>query len=323
MGEASRLVVDTAYQGNHGIGRYAAEVVRRLDPGWRPLAEGRTSRWVARAALASGAVLYSPGFRAGPSKARQVLTIHDLTHVRRPERGRGVINDSYYRLVVRRAIRRAGHVITVSETSARDIDEWIDDPHVQVHNARNGCSPAFTVDGPRADLSRPYLLFVGNFKSHKNPALAFQAASAMTDHLLVVVSTDVTAAAAMAKAYGVADRMRVRTDIDDEGLAALYRGADVLVFPSVWEGFGLPVLEAMSCGTKVVYCSSARAVDELCEGTQFAVSDPTDGDECVARIEQALSAGFAAPASLDAYSWDSVAVRVREVLRAVRGADHE
>lgn len=308
-----------------GILRYAREVIPRLNIQWtafdRPFRPTRPIDVInpSRAWLPSSALLYSPGYSAGIAKCTQLLTIHDLTHLRKQDsRLRGYLNHAYYEGVVKPAVRRARHVLTVSDTSANEIRNWLNDESVTVHNAGIGCSSAFTREGPARKFDRPYFLYVGNFKTHKNPDPLFAAMASFHDHLLVVVSTDVAAARALAVRYGFVERLKIQTKVSDAALAALYRGSDALVFPSLWEGFGLPVLEALMTGTKVIYSNTAASVSDLCHGGQFAVEDATAAGEFRSQMALAIDSPFAFPADLTQFRWETVASRVGSLIRHVQ-----
>jgi glycosyltransferase involved in cell wall biosynthesis len=273
-----------------------------------------------RIRLPRSALLYSPGYSAGFSMCTQLLTIHDLTHLRVQDSRLQYLTRAYYEGVVKPAVRRTRHVLTVSETSANEIRNWLKDDGVTVHNAGNGCSTAFTHEGPAHTFDRPYFLYVGNFKAHKNPAPLFEAMASLRDHLLVVVAADadVATARALAGEYGVADRLEIRTAVSDEALAALYRGSEALVFPSRWEGFGFPVLEALMAGTKVVYYRGASSVSELCQGGQFAVGDAADAREFRSQMALAIDSPFTCPTDPTQYRWETVASRVESLIRQLQ-----
>ncbi|AGB21349.1 glycosyltransferase [Mycobacterium sp. JS623] len=327
---ASPVYVDTREAGahirygvNHGIARYAREVIPRLTIQWvafdRPFRPSTPMDALNpnRARLPSSALLYSPGYSAGLARCTQLLTIHDLTHLRTQDSRLSHVTRVYYEGVVKPAVRRARHVLTVSETSADEIRNWLDDDSVTVHNAGIGCSSAYTREGPASTFDRPYFLYVGNFKPHKNPRPLFEAMTSFQDHLLVVVSADADVAAvrALAGQYGLNDRLRIRTAVSDEALAALYRGSDALVFPSVWEGFGLPVLEALMTGTKVVYFSGAASVSEICQHGQFAVENSSDAREFSSQMALAIDSSFTCPTDLTQFRWETVAAKVESLIR--------
>lgn len=322
-----RLVIDERYRDSSGIGRYAREVVPRLGLPHASLTSDTvptSKRDVLnreRLSLRRGDLLYSPGFAAGPTRAEQVVTVHDLLHISHPRGGVAALHRVYYERVLRPAITRSGHVITVSPTSALALREWLPGS-VEVHDCGNATSEAFTADGPAADADRPFVLFVGNLKPHKRPELALDAIARTPGIDLVMVTSDRAATLALAAAHGVRDRVRVVSGIDDAELAALYRAATVLLFTSSWEGFGMPVLESMRCGTPVI------CAQECSSAADIAIHDPasvvidagatTDdwADAIVARIDHP-SRSQADEAWLASQSWEAVASRVSVVLRDV------
>jgi glycosyltransferase involved in cell wall biosynthesis len=273
-----------------------------------------------RARLPRSALLYSPGYSAGVARCTQLLTIHDLTHLRTQNSRLQNLTRAYYEGVVKPAVRRARHVLTVSDTSANEIRNWLKDDGVTVHNAGIGVSSPFMHEGPACTFDRPYFLYVGNFKAHKNPGPLFEAMASFHDHLLVVVAADadVAAARALAEQYGFIERLKIRTAVSDETLAALYRGSDALVFPSRWEGVGLPVLEALMTGTKVVYYSAAASVAEICQGGQFAVEDATDAGEFRSQMALAIDSPFTCLTDRTQFRWETVASNVESLIRHVQ-----
>ncbi|MCK0173775.1 glycosyltransferase family 1 protein [Mycolicibacterium sp. F2034L] len=316
------LYIDNRYRGNHGIARYAAAVVANIDINWTPLAgkyrPGSPLDVVDyhRMRLPRDSVLYNPGYTAGPTRAKQLLTIHDLTHLR-VEGERGQLNRLYYNRIVKPAITKAGHVLTVSETTAGELRKWLGHG-IEVHNAGNGCSDIFGINHGAERLDRPYFLFVGNFKPHKNPEPLFKAMRKFPEHQLVVVSADRKSASTLASRYGIEDRIQVRAGISDVELSRLYRGAEALIFPSIWEGFGLPVVEALKSETKVVYSSVAESVADICDGTQYPVEDAMCSDALTAAMETAIGSVFKAPANLPSYSWADVSEKVEAVINLLR-----
>jgi len=329
----SPVYVDTREAGahkrygiNHGIARYAREIIPRLTIQWtafdRPFRPSTPMDALnpKRARLPRSALLYSPGYSAGVARCTQLLTIHDLTHLRARDSRLRYLTRAYYDGVVKPAVRRAGHVLTVSETSANEIRNWLNDERVTVHNTAIGCSSAFVRDGPSCTFDRPYFLYVGNFKEHKNPGPLFEAMASFHDHLLVVVSapSDVATARALAEQYRLTDRLKIQTAVSDEALAALYRGSEALVFPSLWEGFGLPVLEALMTGTKVVYYSAAASVSEICQKGQFAVENSTDAREFRDQMALAIDTPFSCPTDLTRFRWETAAASVEALIRQIQ-----
>lgn len=316
------LYVDHRFGGPHGIGRYATEVYARLDRPWLDLpVEGDPTSPMALFGRgwhqpSSSDLIYSPGFGTGRSRARQLLTVHDLIHLQVRAPGlKGAAHRLYYERAVKPAIKRMGHVFTVSETSAAAIDAWLGVEHgVSIHVTNNGCSADFVAEGPKESLSRPFALFVGGSKAHKNAEVALAALARVDDLDLVAITSEADWFADAARRHGLGDRVRTRHGLTDVELASYYRGSVCLLYPSLVEGFGLPVLEALRCDTKVVYSATAASVAEICGGTQFAVDDPHDPRVMAEVLDTCVRSEFKRPDHLERYDWDNVAAVVNGVL---------
>ena len=318
------IYLDDRRTGNHGIARFAREVLARL-PGQVPDLARLPVRGSATTPLdcvrpgrlrpTARDVILSPGPNAGISRAVQLVTLHDLIHLHDGSRLRSL----YYERVLRPTIRRAGRVLTVSDASRDAIEDWLgaQATGVAVEVVGNGCSPAFTPEGEAEAFERPTLTLVSNAKAHKNVEVVFRALARCADLGMVVVGPSLEAMSALSARSGVADRVEVRRDVSDAELARLYRGSAALLMPSAREGFGLPVLEAMSCGTRPVHWAGCGPVAEIAAGAGIVVADATDDGEWAEAMEKAA---VASPLRLpDAwarrYDWDRVGERVVRVLR--------
>ncbi|MGF6822455.1 glycosyltransferase involved in cell wall biosynthesis [Microbacterium sp. ZKA21] len=320
----TRVLVDDRYRGTHGIGRYAAEVLPRLTVPWQDLGLDGTPfrptdafRSVPSAA-APDAVVYSPGYGALVRARRQLLTLHDLIQLQAPGLSRWKFA-AYYAGPVRRVVRRAGVVLTVSETSARALREWVEDDAVEIVNAGNGCSDAF-FPGDAADAADPYLLFVGNGRAHKNLDTVLDALGSARDVRLVAVvpAGEITELSARATQRGVGARVRWVSGVDDEQLAGLYRGAAATVMPSMLEGFGLPALESIRCGVPVLYWAGCEAVAEIVGERGWAVSSPDDAHEWADALTGAVSSARRVDPP-EGYDWGRTARIVSETISRMLG----
>jgi glycosyltransferase involved in cell wall biosynthesis len=175
---------------------------------------------------------------------KSVVTLHDLHFERDPEM-MGLLDRLTFKAVVPRAARRADHVLAVSERTKADAVELYGLAPDTITVTPHGVDPAF---GPGDEAAGSYVLFVGAVQARKDPlaALALARAAGLP---LVVAGPD--------KEPALAQRLRdegadVRGWVSKAELAELYRGAAALVLPSRFEGFGVPVLEAMASGTPVV-----------------------------------------------------------------------
>ena len=242
------------------------------------------------------------------------MTVHDLIHLQDGSR----LKTLYYERVVAPRILRAGRVLTVSETSRAAIATWLGRRagQVEIDVVGNGCSAAFTSSGrPSRSSGRPSRWSATRRPTRTSgscsprwPAARISPWSSWARH------PDMRRLAVEA---GVTERVDVRTGVTDHQLARLYRGADALIMPSREEGFGLPVLEAMSCGTRVVHWAHCAAVAEIAADTGVAVDAATDAGEWAVGMEKAVAerGPLRVPPSWAArYDWDTVGGRVRQAI---------
>jgi glycosyltransferase involved in cell wall biosynthesis len=229
--------------------------------------------WYPRLRAPAGTdLLHCPTFR-GPFRAGGplVVTVHDLAVLRRP----GWFNRwtaAYSRFAVPRVVAAATRLIAVSEFTKRELVALLDVPPERISVVPNAVEDVFVPDGPRAEGD--YTLAVGTLEPRKNLA---RIARAVDGELRVVGA---------AGWGGVEPPPNVTWlgQVGDEQLAALYRGARCLVYASLYEGFGIPVLEALACGCPVV-TSSGSAMAEL--APDAALVDPEDVESIRAGIERA------------------------------------
>jgi glycosyltransferase involved in cell wall biosynthesis len=238
---------------------------------------------------------------------RSVVTLHDLSF-ESDSTAMGRLDRLVFRTFVPRAARRANHVLVVSERTRRDVEQRYGIEPAKVTVTPNGVDPSFTPDG----AGDGYVLFVGAIQRRKDPLAALTAARAVGLPLVV---------AGPEKEPGLARELRaggadLRGYVSKEELAGLYRGAAALVLPSRFEGFGLPVLEAMACGTPVVAAPEPALREVAGEAAVYAENG--DFGAAVARAiaeRERLSAAGLARARL--FSWEETARRTVAVYRQV------
>ena len=176
-----------------------------------------------------------------------IVTVHDLSFEREPELF-GLKDRLVFRRAVPAAVRRAARVLTVSERTKRDLIELYGIAPDRIVVTPNGIDPAFHPSASDTGSRDPYVLSVGAIQARKNQVAALEAATAAGLPLVVVGPEKDAALAEELRGRGA----RLEGYVEAERLAELYRGAACLVQASRFEGFGLPVLEAMASGTPVV-----------------------------------------------------------------------
>ncbi|MDQ5858144.1 MAG: glycosyltransferase family 4 protein [Acidobacteriota bacterium] len=271
-----------------------------------------------------------------PLRCRAVVTIHDIIHLLYPEFLPNRAALIYARVMIRRALARADRIITVSYNSKRDLVDYFGIAPSRVEVIYNGVSPRFRPDVPEEDrrrvaekygLPRPYLLFLGGEKPHKNAQNVVRAFAEARrrrpdlPHALVLAGPMPGKTAhidALIAALDVGRSIVRPRRIADEDLPALFAGADVLLYPTLYEGFGLPVVEAMACGTPVL-TSSTSALQEIAGGYAYLV-DPLDVDAIARGIvllatDSRVRSDFVLLGRKRArdFSWDKAAERTLEV----------
>ena len=218
-----------------------------------------------------------------------VVTIHDLSFERHPEL-MGRRDRLVFRTMVPRSVRRAARVLAVSEWTKRDLVDYYDFPEDKVVVTPNGVDPVFTPIGERRE-DGPYALFVGTLQPRKDPLAALEAVALLKDGLrLILVGPDKgleAEARRLASELGLNGRVEFAGHVEKQQLAELYRGAACFVFPSRYEGFGLPVVEAMASGTPVVAAASG-SIPEVA-GDAAVLVEPGDPVALAGGIERALA----------------------------------
>jgi glycosyltransferase involved in cell wall biosynthesis len=229
----------------------------------------------------------------------RVVTIHDMVPFVHPETHARLTNALFKRYIPR-TLPFVDRIVTVSEASGRDISRFYRVPPARVLAVPNGVSPRF---GPRSaaeiaavaeryGVSPPYLLAVGALQARKNLETLFEAFARLRadglSHRLVVVGRKMWKSEGIFQrldALGLGEAVTLTGYVADHDLPALYAGAACFVFPSLYEGFGLPPLEAMACGTPVVVADTSslpEVVDEA--GVLVRPRDVAGFEAAIARV---------------------------------------
>jgi len=210
----------------------------------------------------------------------------------------------------------------VSEYSKREISAWAQVSEEKIVNVGNGVGHPFTLEGPRHDPGYLYLLYVGSHKPHKNLSRLLKAygiSGVSREVKLVMTGKASSSLRSQIREARLEGRVEFIESANNGELACLYRGALAFVFPSLYEGFGLPPLEAMACGIPVL-TSNVCSLPEVV-GDAGVLADPLDVEAiadgmCRLVGDDDLRADLRRKGLLRAkeFSWASVANRTQRVL---------
>jgi glycosyltransferase involved in cell wall biosynthesis len=298
-------------------------------------------------------VFHAPDFALPPVfQARTLLTIHDLSFLTHPETVHSHVR-RYLQAAVPRSVARADHVLAVSEHTRRDLMSWLGVPAERVSVVYHGVDQRFyRVTEPdhlaavraRYALPRRFILHVGTLQPRKNLVRLIEAYAALigeggaSEGQRRLADEPPALVLAGGKGWLCGDifeavrRLRLEGQVhfpgfvDEADLPALYSLAELFVYPSLYEGFGLPVLEAMACGTPVV-CSNAASLPEVA-GEAALLVPPGDAGRLVAAMHFALTdtgvrARLVAAGLTQArrFTWEEAARRTVEVYRWLAGVE--
>ena len=248
-------------------------------------------------------LFHAPHYTLPPIRpCRGIVTIHDVTHLRFPEYLRHPAMYYYAKGMMWAAAKSAKAVLTVSECSKQDIIRYLGVPPDKIEVIYNGLTPMPPTQKRRDDLAaqfgirQPYLLYLGNFLPHKNAATLIQAFSLLKRRetgfpyqLVLAGKHDRVREQLLAQIQQAQlERDVVLTGfVEPEWAAALYRYAEMFVYPSKYEGFGLQALEAMACDVPVII-AEAGALPEVA-GDAALRFDPNSAEQLAERIHELSS----------------------------------
>jgi glycosyltransferase involved in cell wall biosynthesis len=236
--------------------------------------------------------------------SRVVVTIHDIIHLLYPEFLPSRLAFLYARRMIHRSLTRGDRIVAVSQNTRADLMQQFAVDGAKIEVIYNGVEDVFRQRLPDDEIerwlrslgiTRPYLLFVGNPKPHKNLDTVVQAYArarrlAPFDAPLVCAgnrSGSEFKIRQRAEHLGLGDQVRLLGHVAQEALPALYQGATLFLYPTLYEGFGLPVVEAMASGTAVI-TSNTSALKEIAQGYAHLV-DPLDIPAMAKAIAQCMA----------------------------------
>jgi glycosyltransferase involved in cell wall biosynthesis len=281
-------------------------------------------------------LVHAPDFVAPPSQAPAIVTIHDLSYLITPDFAYPNLR-RYLSQAVPRTLARVNRIVAVSQTTASDLSKHyrIDPDRIAV--IPNGVDPMFRPPDPdkarqtvaRHGVREPYFLIVGTIEPRKNHQALLQAFeqvhTANPDVSLVIAgSPGWLSEPIMDSIWQHAQRLPVQhlRDVDDAALPAFYARSIALIYPSWYEGFGLPVVEAMACGTAVI--TSDRGATAEVAGDCALLISPDDTGSIARAMAQVYGDPELRARQIDRgmdqskqFSWDSAASAYRRLYRDV------
>lgn len=282
-------------------------------------------------------LFHATDFHLPPTKptTRTILTIHDLAYEHLPQMTMpGMLN--FLRRVVPKVVHQADHLVAVSKATKYDLFNLYGVPLENISVIPHGVDKHYSsvaesgeADQVRAQFglpNKPIILTVGTLQPRKNHQRLVQAFKTLAkDYTLVIAGSfgwDYQAVLDEVSTLGIDHAVQFLGYVDEETLPALYRTATLFVYPSLYEGFGLPVLEAMACGTPVI-ASNNSSLPEIA-GSAAVLVDPLDTGALVSAMQQTLSdSGLRADlkrsglAQAELYSWEYAAAETWDLYQRV------
>jgi len=285
-------------------------------------------------------VFHAPHYVLPPAiRCRSVVTIHDCIHLMFPQYLPNKAAYAYARASMWAAVKRSSRILTVSEASKRDILHFFNVAPEKIEVVYNAIDDHFWLTPPEEEVARvreryqldhQFVLYVGNIKPHKNLVRLIDAfdelrRTGLEDLKLLIIGDEISKLPALRRAvhrHKLHKHVRFLGFVSDGTLRILYRLASVFVFPSLYEGFGLPPLEAMASGTPVV-TSNQSSLPEV-TGDAAVLVDPYDVDSLVDGIRRVLTDPALAaelrrrgPERAREFSWAHSVEKTRRVYEAV------
>lgn len=246
-------------------------------------------------------IYHSPTFSApifAPCKV--VMTIHDMIHLIYAKQY-SAFKNMYYKLIVKTAVTRANRLITVSENSKKDISQFLNVSEDKIFSIHNGVDKKFSLENQNKSkeaikkkypISNNYILYVGNEKPHKNASNVIRAFDLFIKKNSLIYSLVMLGVSGkyIEKITGQSLPkyfVSINEVNNDADLISLYRESSLLLCPSYYEGFGLPLLEGMACGTPII-TSNNSSIPEVVGDTAIMV-DPNNINQISDEIKRVLS----------------------------------
>ena len=323
---ASRFNVGFVSGGATGVqmrGETVLKAPASIAIGGGKLAAIRRQLWMRKVNFDDESLVYSPTHHGFSAQANQIITIHDLICLRFPSQHRPQY--LFFRFGLPRLLKKCRAVFTVSETTRQDVAETYGFPLDRIFVVPNGVDASAFSPDTAARPDEPFLLMVGARYSHKNVDEVLDMAEQWSrDFRLVVTSCGGDYRAMLEKkvaALGLKERVEFTDYLSRDALIRLYQGCSALVYPSKWEGFGIPPLEALACGSPVI-ASDIPVHREVLGDAAFFVrlgdeSSWASAFEALQSETEVAARMNSAGDRLGHFTWDRAANALEESLLAV------
>lgn len=312
-----------AGQGAKPRGTVIAQAPASIAMGAGKLAAIRRQFWMRSLRIDPNSLVYSPTHHGLPCQDNQVITVHDLICLRFPSQHR--LQYLFFRYGLPRLLRKCRAVFTVSETTKEDLAETYRYPKDRIFVVPNGVDPTDLRLESIERTAEPFLLIVGARYSHKNVDEVLQHSDLWSSRYRLKITSCGGTYRRLLEAEVVARKLEQRVDfldyVERRDLVQLYRSCVALVYPSKWEGFGIPPLEALACGSPVIASDIPVHREVLGEAAVFVrLGDAESWQEGFAALEdRALIETHLAKAGdlLRRFTWNNSAKALETSLLAV------
>ncbi len=232
-----------------------------------------------------------------PFSTKKIVTIHDLIFLRHPE-WYPIIDRNIYYKKFRHACKHADIVVAVSEQTKQDVIYYFNIPEEKIKVIYQSCGDKFSQHSTdragkqfreKRNLPEKYILYVGTIEERKNLLTVVKSLTKVTDISLVVIGRKkkyFEEVISFVNANHLQNRISYPENVGEDDLKLYYRYASVFVYPSRYEGFGIPVIEALSSGTPVITSSSSALPEAGGSGTLYI--NPDDADDLAQKINMVL-----------------------------------
>jgi len=288
------------------------------------LASVRRYLWARSINYGPERLIYSPTHHGLPNQPRQIITIHDLIHYNYIDRYWHIY--FYFRFLIPRMLKKCRSVFTVSEATRSEIGRVYGYPLERIFVVPNGVNKDDFSPDPSARPSDPYLLMVGGRHPHKNVVETLKMSDFWKGKYRLIIAS-CNEGSYRSKLENLVDERSLSNCVEFKGylshkdLVRLYQGATALVYPSLIEGFGIPPLESLACGTPVIASDIPVHREVLAEAGIFVrLGDPSSWQNAFNVLEdRSLVTGFLdnGKLRLEKYSWDNATDALEQALLSV------